>query len=59
MGAVDEFNHLTTQNAGLRHVERGGHQVLKHWLLCTVLINCYLLALCNNAPEPRQVNFQS
>jgi len=25
MGAVNEFNYLTTQNAGLRHVERGGH----------------------------------
>jgi hypothetical protein len=25
IGTVDEFNHLTTQNASLRHVERGGH----------------------------------
>jgi hypothetical protein len=25
MGVVDEFDHLTTQNAGLRHVERGGY----------------------------------
>jgi len=25
MGAVDEFNHLTTQNASLRHVKRGGY----------------------------------
>jgi hypothetical protein len=24
MGAVDEFDHLTAQNAGLRHVKRGG-----------------------------------
>jgi len=24
MGAVDEFNHLTAQNASLRHVKRGG-----------------------------------
>jgi hypothetical protein len=30
MGAVNEFNHLTAQNAGLRHVERGGHQALEH-----------------------------
>jgi hypothetical protein len=30
IGAVNEFNHLTTQNAGLRHVERGGHQALEH-----------------------------
>ena len=24
MGAVNEFDHLTAQNAGLRHVRRGG-----------------------------------
>jgi hypothetical protein len=30
MGAVNEFNHLTAQNASLRHVERGGHQALEH-----------------------------
>jgi hypothetical protein len=59
MGAVDEFDHLTAQNAGLRHVERGGHQALEHWLLRTVLINCYLLALCSDVPEPRQVSFRS
>jgi hypothetical protein len=27
IGTVDEFDHLTTQNAGLR---RGGHQAIKH-----------------------------
>ena len=59
MGAVDEFDHLTAQNAGLRHVERGGHQALEHWLLRTVLINCYLLALCSDVPEPRAVSFRS
>ena len=59
MGAVDEFDHLTTQNAGLRHVERGGHQALEHWLLRTVLINCYLLALCSDVPEPREISFRS
>jgi hypothetical protein len=59
MGAVDEFDHLTTQNAGLRHVYRGGHQALEHWLLRTVLINCYLLALCSDVPEPRNVSFRS
>ena len=59
IGAVDEFNHLTTQNASLWHVERGGYQALEHWLLRTVLINCYLLALCSDLPEPREVNFRS
>jgi hypothetical protein len=59
MGAVNEFDHLTAQNASLRHVKRGGHQALEHWLLRTVLINCYLLALCSDMPEPRQVSFRS
>jgi len=59
MGAVNEFDHLTAQNAGLRHVERGGHQALEHWLLRTVLINCYLLSYCSDVPEPRQVSFRS
>jgi hypothetical protein len=40
-------------------VRRGGHQALEHWLLRTVLINCYLLALCSDIPEPRQVSFRS
>ncbi|PMD53552.1 uncharacterized protein K444DRAFT_541325, partial [Hyaloscypha bicolor E] len=30
MGAVNEFDYLTAQNASLRHVERGGHQALEH-----------------------------
>ncbi len=59
MGAIDEFNHLTAQNAGLRHVRRGGYQALDHWLLRTILINCYLLALCSDIPKPRQVSFRS
>jgi hypothetical protein len=59
MGAVDKFDYLTAQNAGLRHVEQEGHQALEHWLLRTVLINCYLLALCSDMPEPRKVSFRS
>jgi hypothetical protein len=59
MGAVDEFDHLTAQNSGLRPVRRGGSQALEHWLLRTVLVNCYLLALCSDVPEPRQVSFRS
>jgi Transposase IS4 len=59
MGAVDEFDHLTAQNPGLRPVRRGGSQALEHWLLRTVLVNCYLLALCSDVPEPRQVSFRS
>ena len=59
MGAVDEFDHLTAQNPGLRCVRRGGSQALEHWLLRTVLVNCYLLALCSDVPEPRQVSFRS
>jgi hypothetical protein len=59
MGAVDEFDHLTAQNAGLRHVKRGGHQALEHWLLRIVLVNSYLLALYSDVPKPRQISFRS
>jgi hypothetical protein len=59
MGAVDEFDHLIAQNAGLRHMKRGGHQALEHWLLRIVLVNCYLLALYSNMPKPREINFRS
>src|ERR1022692_1571249 len=59
MGAVNEFDHLTTQNTGLRQVKRGRHQVLDHWLLYIVLVNCYLLALYSDIPEPRQISFRS
>jgi hypothetical protein len=59
MGAVDEFDHLTAQNAGLRHVERGGHQALEHWLLRVVLVNSYLLALGSDLLKLRQVSFKS
>ena len=53
MEVVDEFDHVTTQNPGLRSIRRGGLQALEHWLLRTVLVNCYLLALCSDVPEPR------
>jgi hypothetical protein len=59
MGAVDDFDHLTAQNASLRQVRRGGHQALEHWLLRTVLINCYILSLYSDVPEPREVSFRS
>jgi hypothetical protein len=58
MGAVIEFDYLTAQNASLRHVVRGA-QALEYWLLRTVLVNCYLLALCSNIPKPRNINFKS
>ncbi|CZT13758.1 uncharacterized protein RCO7_07121 [Rhynchosporium graminicola] len=60
MGGVDEFDHLIAQNAGLRHVERGGHQAIEHWELRTVLSNCYVLASRSNVPLPRRpINFRS
>jgi hypothetical protein len=30
IGTVDEFDHLTGQNAGLQYVERGGYQALEY-----------------------------
>ncbi len=59
MGAVNEFDHLTAQNAGLRPIRQGGHQPLEHWLFRTVLVNSYLLALLSDIPRPRSVSFRS
>ena len=59
IGAVDEFDHLTTQNSGLRPVKRGGSQALEHWLLRIILVNYYLLVLYSDVPESRQVSFRS
>lgn len=59
MGAVDEFDHLTSQNPGLRPIKRGGHQAIEHWLLRIVLINCYLIAKRSDIPPPRSINFRS
>ncbi len=59
MGVVNIFDHLTTQNPRLRPVWQGGAQAIEHWLLQTVPVNCYLLALCSDVPKPRQVSFRS
>jgi hypothetical protein len=57
--AIDGFDHLIAQNPRLWTIRRGGAQALEHWLLQTVLVNCYLLALCSDIPESRQVSFKS
>jgi hypothetical protein len=61
MGAVDEVDHLTAINPGLRHVERGGHQALEHWLFLIALVNSYLLSYMSEVPDPdnRPINFRS
>jgi len=59
IGAVDQFDHLTANNPGIRPIRRGGHQALEHWLLRTVLINSYLLALHASPNQPTKVRFRS
>jgi hypothetical protein len=59
MLAVDQHNHMTAQNSGLRQVRRGGSQAAEHWLLRVVLVNTYLLALCADVEGSREVNFRS
>jgi hypothetical protein len=56
---VDQFDYIASQNDGLWPVRRGGYQSIKHWLLRSVLINTYLLALHSNVAEPRQIKFRS
>jgi hypothetical protein len=53
MGVVNEFDYLIAQNPGLWPIRHGGAQALEHWLLRTVLVNYYLLALCSDVPESR------
>jgi hypothetical protein len=53
------LTHLTAQNIGLHHVARGRAQALEYLLLRTVLFNYYLLILCSDIPEPREINFRS
>jgi hypothetical protein len=45
MGAVDLADQLQGHNPGQRRLKRGGGQAVDQFLLMTVLINCYLLAL--------------
>jgi hypothetical protein len=59
MGAVDVGDQLIAQNPGLRHVRRGGHQAIEHWLLRLVLVNSYLLAQRAEVEEPRKLSFRS
>jgi hypothetical protein len=56
---VNQFDHIASQNNSLRPVRRGGYQSIEHWLLRSVLINTYLLALYSDVAEPRQVKFRS
>jgi hypothetical protein len=59
MGAVDEHDNMTSRNAGLRPVVRGGHQAIEHWLFRVALVNSYLLSLCSDLEAPREVKFRS
>lgn len=59
MGAVDEFDHLTANNAGLRRVRRGGHQALEYWILRGVLSNYYLICKRSDVPPPREINLRN
>jgi hypothetical protein len=44
MGAVHVANQLQGHNSGQRRLRRGGGQAVEHFLLMTVLVNCYLSA---------------
>ena len=59
LGIINEFNYLIAQNASLYYIKRRGAQALEHWLLHTILVNNYLLALYSNMLKPRQINFRS
>ena len=60
MGAVDEHDNMSSRNAGLRPIRRGGHQALDHWLLRVALVNSYLLSLLDGKEDvPKEIDFRS
>jgi hypothetical protein len=59
MGAVDRADQLFAVHSGLRIIRRGGSQAIQHWLLITVLVNCYLLSLNSAREATPDINFRS
>jgi len=55
---IDVFDYLLIQNLELRHVWRKGSQAIKHWLLCIVLVNTFLIALYSRSKVRRSINFR-
>jgi hypothetical protein len=51
MGASDRADQLAGNNSGKRRIKRGGWQAIEQWLLVTVLVNSYLIALYSGAEE--------
>ena len=59
MGDVDTADQLAGHNGGFRRLRRGAIQALDHWLLRTVLVNCYLIALYSDTGRERLINFRN
>jgi hypothetical protein len=59
MGAVDRGDQLFTTHSGLRRIKRGGSQALEHWLLITVLVNCYPISLNSGQEATPDIKFRS
>lgn len=59
MGAVDQHDQLVANMPGLRRVRRGGAQAIEHWLLLTVLVNCYLISYHTTSEQTPDINFRS
>ena len=49
---------MIVSNTALQQVCRGVYQAVEHLLLCTVLVNTYLLSLCNNIEGPWSISFR-
>jgi hypothetical protein len=59
MNAVDRGDQLAANNTRLRLCRRGGWQAIEHWLLCIVLVNCYIIAYWAGSEGTRSINFYS
>lgn len=51
MGAVDIRDQLKSYGPGLRHQRRARWHAIWHWILITVLVNCYLFSLHSEVPH--------
>jgi hypothetical protein len=59
MGDVDTADQLAGHNSGFRRLRRRAIQAIDYFLLRTVLVNCYLIALYSETDGERLINFRS
>jgi hypothetical protein len=52
---IDIADQLAGSNSGRRRIRRGAWQAIEQWLLVTVFVNSYLVALYSKVDRERQI----